>query len=224
MAVRVVLADDQVLVRSGLRRILTTRRGVEIVAEAADGQQAVELTCRHRPDVVVMDVRMPVMDGVAAVRALREAGSGVPVLVLTTYDDDEVLAAALRAGAAGFLTKAAPAEDLLRAVKEVAAGAAWLEPGITARVLADYRERGETPPVPPPRPLVDPLTDREREVLVLMARGASNGEIAERLVVSEGTVKTHIGRIFTKLGARDRAAAIVWAYDTGLVRPSAPAG
>ena len=218
MAVRVVLADDQVLVRSGLRRILTTRRGVEIVAEAPDGQQAVELTCRHRPDVVVMDVRMPVLDGVSAIRALRQAGVDVPVLTLTTYDDDEVLAAALRAGAAGFITKAAPAEDLLRAVKEVAAGAAWLEPSITARVLADFRTR-EQSPVPPVERLVDPLTDREREVLVLMARAASNSEIAERLVVSEGTVKTHIGRIFTKLGARDRAAAIVWAYDVGLVRP-----
>ena len=223
MAVRVVLADDQALVRSGLRRILTTRRGVDIVAEAADGQQAVELACRHRPDVVVMDVRMPVLDGVAAIRALRDAGVDLPVLTLTTYDDDDVLAAALRAGAAGFITKAAPAEDLLRAVKEVASGAAWLEPSITARVLAGYRTRDADPPPAPAQRLVDPLTDREREVLVLMARAASNTEIAERLVVSEGTVKTHIGRIFTKLGARDRAAAIVWAYDVGLVRPSTSA-
>jgi DNA-binding NarL/FixJ family response regulator len=220
--VRVVLADDQALVRSGLRRILTTRRGVDVVAEAADGQQAVEAVRRHAPDVVVMDVRMPVLDGVAAIRALREARIDVPVLTLTTYDDDEVLAAALRAGAAGFVTKAAPAEDLLRAVKEVAAGAAWLEPSITARVLADLRAHRE-PSGPPVQALLDPLTDREREVLVLMARAASNAEIAERLVVSEGTVKTHIGRIFTKLGARDRAAAIVWAYDAGLVRPSADA-
>jgi DNA-binding NarL/FixJ family response regulator len=223
VTVRALLADDQPLVRSGLRRILTARRGVEVVAEAADGAEAVALAAQHLPDVVVMDVRMPVMDGVTAVRALRETGSTVPVLVLTTYDDDEVLAAALRAGAAGFLTKAAPAEDLLRAVKEVAVGAAWLEPGITARVLADYRGRSAEA-APTGRPLVDRLTDREREVLVLMARGASNGEIAERLVVSEGTVKTHVGRIFTKLGARDRAAAIVWAYDSGLVRPGAPAG
>ena len=224
MTVRALLVDDQPLVRSGLRRILTVRRGVEVVAEAADGSQALALVAQHAPDVVVMDVRMPVMDGVTAVAELRRTGSTVPVLVLTTYDDDEVLAAALRAGAAGFLTKAAPAEDLLRAVKEVAAGAAWLEPGITARVLADYRGRRDAAAVPAGPALVDPLTDREREVLVLMARGASNGEIAERLVVSEGTVKTHIGRIFTKLGARDRAAAIVWAYDSGLVRPAAPAG
>ena len=220
MAVRVVLADDQVLVRSGLRRILTTRRGVDIVAEAADGQQAVEAVCRHRPDVVVMDVRMPVLDGVAAIRALRDADVDVPVLTLTTYDDDEVLAAALRAGAAGFITKAAPAEDLLRAVKEVASGASWLEPSITSRVLAEFRTHEQTSAVPPSARLVDPLTEREREVLVLMARAASNGEIAERLAVSEGTVKTHIGRIFAKLGARDRAAAIVWAYDVGLVRPT----
>lgn len=223
MTVRALLADDQPLVRSGLRRILTARRGVEVVGEAADGAQAMALAAEHAPDVVVMDVRMPVMDGVAAVHALRNTGSTVPVLVLTTYDDDEVLAAALRAGATGFITKAAPAEDLLRAVKEVAAGAAWLEPAITARVLADYRDRADAPSARDYPRLVDPLTDREREVLVLMARGASNGEIAERLVVSEGTVKTHIGRIFTKLGARDRAAAIVWAYDTGLVRPSASA-
>jgi DNA-binding NarL/FixJ family response regulator len=215
----VVLADDQPLVRSGLRRILTTRRGVDVVAEAADGEQAVEAAGRHRPDLVVMDVRMPVMDGVAAIGALRARGLDVPVLTLTTYDDDEVLAACLRAGAAGFITKAAPAEDLLRAVKEVAAGAAWLEPSVTARVLAEYRARNQAAAAPRSDPLIDPLTDREREVLVLMARAASNAEIAERLVVSEGTVKTHIGRIFAKLGARDRAAAIVWAYDAGLVLP-----
>jgi DNA-binding NarL/FixJ family response regulator len=210
-------------VRAGLVLILQAAEGIEVVGEAADGAAAVELARELRPDVVVMDVRMPVLDGVAAIRALRDAGVDVPVLTLTTYDDDEVLAAALRAGAAGFITKAAPAEDLLRAVKEVAAGAAWLEPSVTARVLADYRAREQSPLPMQVERLVDPLTDREREVLVLMARAASNAEIAERLAVSEGTVKTHIGRIFTKLGARDRAAAIVWAFDVGLVRPSASA-
>ena len=214
MSLRVVLADDQAMVREGLRRILTPRRGVEVVGEAGDGQAAVRLAVELAPDAVVMDVRMPVLDGVAAIRALRRAGSTAPVLTLTTYDDDEVLAAALRAGAAGFITKAAPAEDLLRAVKEVAAGAAWLEPAVTARVLAAWRA-----PQPSAVPEASGLTDRETEVLALIARGASNAEIAEQLVVSEGTVKTHIGRIFTKLGARDRAAAIVWAYDHGLVRP-----
>jgi DNA-binding NarL/FixJ family response regulator len=216
MTLRVVLADDQAMVREGLRRILVPRRGVEVVGEAGDGQAAVRLALGLAPDAVVMDVRMPLLDGVAAIGALRRAGSSAPVLTLTTYDDDEVLAAALRAGAAGFITKAAPAEDLLRAVKEVASGAAWLEPAVTARVLAAWRAPETTATA---GPAAAGLTERETEVLTLVARGASNAEIAQRLVVSEGTVKTHIGRIFTKLGARDRAAAIVWAYDHGLVRP-----
>jgi DNA-binding NarL/FixJ family response regulator len=208
MTLRVVLADDQAMVREGLRRILVPRRGVEVVGEAGDGQAAVRLALGLAPDVHD--------DGVAAIGALRRAGSSAPVLTLTTYDDDEVLAAALRAGAAGFITKAAPAEDLLRAVKEVASGAAWLEPAVTARVLAAWRAPETTATA---GPAAAGLTERETEVLTLVARGASNAEIAQRLVVSEGTVKTHIGRIFTKLGARDRAAAIVWAYDHGLVRP-----
>lgn len=215
--VRVVAADDQELVRVGLRRILTTRRGVDVVGEAGNGREAVDLVRSLRPDLVLMDVRMPVLDGPGAIAELRRAGDQVPVLVLTTYDDEEVLAAALRAGANGFLLKGSAAEDLLRAVKTVAGGGSWLDPAVTGAVLASYRsappahERAAAPP--------DLLTPREQEVLVLMARGATNSELAERLFLSEGTVKTHIGRIFAKLGVRDRAGAIVWAYDTGVVRP-----
>ena len=215
--VRVVVADDQELVRAGLRRILTTRRGVEIVGEAPDGRAALELVRALQPDLVLMDVRMPVLDGPGAVAELRRAGSRLPVLVLTTYDDEQVLAAALRAGANGFLLKDSAAEDLLRAVRTVAGGGSWLDPAVTGQVLAGYRSAvldGAPAPAAP-----DLLTPREQEVLVLMARGASNAELAERLFLSEGTVKTHIGRIFAKLGVRDRAGAIVWAYDTGVVRP-----
>ena len=215
--VRAVIADDQELVRAGLRRILTTRRGVDVVGEATDGRAAVGLVAALCPDVVVMDVRMPTLDGPGATAELRRRGSDVPVLVLTTYDDEDVLAAALRAGANGFLLKDSAAEDLLRAVKTVAGGGSWLDPAVTGTVLESYRSAAapSEAPVPPP----DLLTPREQEVLVLMARGASNTELAERLFLSEGTVKTHIGRIFTKLGVRDRAGAIVWAYDTGVVRP-----
>lgn len=216
-AVRAVVADDQELVRAGLRRILTTRRGVDIVGEAPDGRAALDLVVALRPDVVVMDVRMPELDGPAATTELRRRGNPVPVLVLTTYDDEAVLAAALRAGANGFLLKDSAAEDLLRAVKTVAGGGSWLDPAVTGAVLATYRSVPE--PAAPPDAQPDLLTPREQEVLVLMARGATNAELAERLFLSEGTVKTHIGHIFTKLGVRDRAGAIVWAYDTGVVRP-----
>ena len=216
-SVRVVVADDQELVRAGLRRILTTRRGVEIVGEAPDGRAALELIRALQPDLVLMDVRMPLLDGPAAIVELRRTGSVLPVLVLTTYDDEQVLAAALRAGANGFLLKDSAAEDLLRAVRTVAAGGSWLDPAVTGQVLAGYRSAA--PEAAAPAVPADLLTPREQEVLVLMARGASNAELAERLFLSEGTVKTHIGRIFTKLGVRDRAGAIVWAYDTGVVRP-----
>lgn len=216
-AVRAVVVDDQELVRAGLRRILTTRRGVDIVGEAADGRAALELVQTLRPDVVVLDVRMPELDGPAALAELRRRGDEVPVLVLTTYDDEAVLAAALRAGANGFLLKDSAAEDLLRAVKAVACGGSWLDPAVTGAVLATYRSAAGA--TAPRTPAPDLLTPREQEVLVLMARGASNAELAERLFLSEGTVKTHIGRIFTKLAVRDRAGAIVWAYDTGVVRP-----
>ena len=214
--IRVLLVDDQELIRAGLRGILRTRFGFEIVGELADGQGVVAAAATLRPDVVVMDVRMPGTDGVAATAQLRAAGDPAPVLVLTTFDDDEILAGALRAGAAGFLLKGVPAEDLQKAVRTVAEGGSWLDPAVTGRVLAAYRD-GPAPTLPAGALAV--LTPREREVLALIGAGLSNGEIADRLTLGDGTVKTHIGRVFAKLQLRDRAAAVVFAFDHGLVRP-----
>jgi DNA-binding NarL/FixJ family response regulator len=214
--IRVLLVDDQELIRAGLRGILRTRFGFEIVGELADGQGVVAAAATLRPDVVVMDVRMPGTDGVAATAQLRAAGDPAPVLVLTTFDDDEILTGALRAGAAGFLLKGVPAEDLQKAVRTVAEGGSWLDPAVTGRVLAAYRE-GPAPTLPDRALAV--LTRREREVLALIGAGLSNGEIAHRLTLGEGTVKTHIGHVFAKLQLRDRAAAVVFAFDHGLVRP-----
>ncbi|WP_310961639.1 response regulator transcription factor [Nocardioides terrisoli] len=213
--VRVLLVDDQELVRSGLRRILRRRDGFEIVAECADGDEVPDAVASHRPDVVVMDLRMRRTDGIEATRALRVQESNPPVLVLTTFDDDELLSGALRAGAAGFLLKDSSADDLARAVRTVAAGGSWLDPAVTARVLSRYRRAHPSPATGP----VEALTDRELEVLRAIGSGWSNQEIAERLVISELTVKSHVGRIFTKLGLRDRAAAIVYAFDHGVVVP-----
>ena len=214
--VRVLLVDDQELVRSGLRRILRRKDGFEIVGECSDGDEVAAAVASSTPDVVVMDLRMRRVDGIEATRRLRAAPESPPVLVLTTFDDDELLSGALRAGAAGFLLKDSPAEDLVRAVHAVAAGQALLDPAVTARVLAAYREGTglATPDVTP-----DELTAREIDVLRLMGRGLSNGEIADELVISEVTVKSHVGRIFTKLDLRDRAAAIVYAFDAGVVSP-----
>jgi DNA-binding NarL/FixJ family response regulator len=212
---RVLLVDDQELIRAGLRGILRSSHGFEIVGELGEGSRVVAQCDRLRPDVVVMDVRMPGVDGVTATRRLREVPSAPPVLVLTTFEDDEVLAGALRAGAAGFLLKGVPAEDLQRAVRTVAAGGSWLDPAVTGRVLATYRH--STASGTDPR-LAD-LTPREREVLALIGSGRSNAEIAELLVLGEGTVKTHIGHVFAKLQLRDRPAAVVFAFDNGLVSP-----
>jgi DNA-binding NarL/FixJ family response regulator len=220
--IRVLLVDDQQLVRTGLARILRPKMGFEVVGECEDGDQVEQAVDELQPDVVVMDVRMRRVDGAEATRRLRARGDDAPpVLVLTTYDDDEVLASALRAGAAGFQLKDAPGEDLLRSVRAVAKGGSWLDPAVTGRVLAAYRARpasgsGDGAATGPP----EELTAREAEVLRLMGRGLSNGEIARTLVVSEVTVKTHVGHIFMKLGLRDRAAAIVYAFDHGLVQPS----
>ncbi len=213
--VKVLLVDDQDLVRSGLRRILRRKDGIVIVGECTDGDEVEEAVATSRPDVVVMDLRMRRVDGIEATRRLRRTPDAPPVLVLTTFDDDELLSGALRAGAAGFLLKDSAAEDLVRAVQTVATGRALLDPAITARVLETYRA------APTERPAVsaDQLTGRELEVLRLMGRGHSNTEIAEELVISEVTVKSHVGRIFTKLDLRDRAAAIVYAFDHGLVTP-----
>jgi DNA-binding NarL/FixJ family response regulator len=216
-AVRVVLVDDQELVRSGLRRILRRRDGFAIVAECADGEGLPAALAEHDADVVVMDLRMKLVDGIEATRRLRAVSDAPPVLVLTTFDDDELLSGALRAGAAGFLLKDSGAEDLMRAVRKVAAGDSWLDPAVTARVLATYRSAAGAPRA---AAAVSALTARERDVLGAIGRGLSNLEIADTLFISELTVKSHIGRIFAKLGLRDRAAAIVYAFDHGLVTPS----
>jgi DNA-binding NarL/FixJ family response regulator len=216
--IRVLLVDDQQLVREGLRRILHTDEGFDVVGECADGDEVVEAVARARPDVVVMDIRMKRVDGVEATRRLRAQPDPPPILVLTTFDDDEVLAGALRAGASGFQLKDARGEDLVRAAHAVAAGDAWLDPAITARVLTVYR----TMPTEPSdgSGVLAQLTARELDVLRAIGRGATNQEIAATLFVSEATVKSHVGHIFTKLGVRDRAAAIVFAFDHRLVTPS----
>jgi DNA-binding NarL/FixJ family response regulator len=216
--VRVLLVDDQELVRSGLRRILRRRDGLVVVGECEDGDEVPAAVAAHRPDVVVMDLRMRRTNGIDATRELRRHPDAPPVLVLTTFDDDELLSGALRAGASGFLLKDSPAEDVVRAALAVASGQASLDPAVTARVLDRYRAAPESTPAPDPD-AAGALTAREREVLELMGRGLSNGEIADTLVISEVTVKSHIGRIFTKLDLRDRAAAIVFAFDRGLVSP-----
>jgi DNA-binding NarL/FixJ family response regulator len=215
MILRVVLVDDQPLVRAGLRVILRRADGFEIAGEAEDGYAALALIPRVRPDVVVMDLRMKGLDGIETIRRLRADPDAPPILALTTFDDDEALSGALRAGAAGFQLKDAPAEELIRAVWVVAGGGACLDPAVTERVLATYRAA----PPRPDSPVLEALTARERDVFGLLGRGSSNEEIAGALVIGEGTVKTHIHRIFEKLGFRDRAAAIVYAFDHGLVRP-----
>lgn len=214
-ALRVLLVDDQELVRSGLRRILRRKDGFAIVAECADGDQVEAEVDAHPTDVIVMDLRMKRVDGIEATRRLRVRPDAPPVLVLTTFDDDELLSGALRAGAAGFLLKDSPAEELIKAVRAVAAGDSWLDPAVTGRVLATYREASSG--AARPSPALDGLTPRELDVLRLIGRGRSNTEIAETLVISEVTVKSHVGHIFAKLELRDRAAAIVFAFDSGLV-------
>ncbi|HLK72144.1 MAG TPA: response regulator transcription factor [Streptosporangiaceae bacterium] len=212
--IRVLLVDDQELVRTGLRGILREAFGFEVAGECADGGEVPAAVAALAPDVVLMDVRMPFVDGVQATRELRRRDDSPPVLALTTFDDEEVLAGMLRAGAAGFVLKGVPAEDLQRAVRAVAEGSAWLDPAVTARVLAIYRS---APPVAAASASLDALTGREREVLALIGRGKTNGEIAAELFVSEGTVKTHVNHVFTKLRLRDRAAAVVFAFDHDLV-------
>jgi DNA-binding NarL/FixJ family response regulator len=210
----VLIVDDQALVRSGLRGILRPETGFTVVGECGDGGEVLAAVVSLRPDVVLMDVRMTFVDGVEATRRLREVVGAPPVLVLTTFHDDEVLVGALRAGAAGFVLKGGPADDLMRAVRVVAEGGCWLDPLITGRVLATYRS---TRARPDPADL-DELTPKEREVLALIGGGLTNTEIADALVISEGTVKTHVNHVFAKLALRDRAAAVVLAHDHDLVR------
>jgi DNA-binding NarL/FixJ family response regulator len=215
--IRVVVADDQALVRGSFRVLIDTTPGMLVVGVAATGAEAVELAIRERPDVVLMDIRMPEMDGIEATRRIREAGPAWPgrVLVLTTFDHDAYIYEALRAGASGFLVKDAPPRDLLAAIRIVAAGDALLAPSVTRRLIAEFARRPE-----PGRPVtteLETLTGREREVLELIARGLSNTEVAARLVVSQATVKTHVGHLLAKLEARDRAQLVIAAYEGGLV-------
>ena len=216
--IRVLLADDQPLLRTGFRMVLGAESDLDIVGEAGDGTEAVDLARRLLPDVVLMDIRMPRLDGVAATRSIVDARLPVRVLILTTFDLDEYVIGALRAGASGFLAKDVPAEDLVSAIRTVAAGDAVVAPPILRRLLDRFAGALPDPNATAPREL-DVLTEREREVLVQVARGLSNAEIAQELSVGETTVKTHVGHLLTKLGLRDRVQAVVFAYETGLVRP-----
>jgi DNA-binding NarL/FixJ family response regulator len=213
--IRVLIADDQALMRTGFRMILDAQDDIEVVGEAIDGADAIRRFEALSPDVVVMDVRMPTMDGIEATRRLSALERPARVLILTTFDLDDYVYEALRAGASGFLLKDRPPEELVAAVRVIAAGEALLAPSVTRRLIEEFARRA--PAVKPAA--LDQLTEREREVLVLMARGLSNAEIARTLFVAETTVKTHVGRVLHKLGLRDRAQAVVLAYESGLVQP-----
>ena len=214
MSLRVVLADDQDLVRAGFRVILGTEPGIEVVGEAGDGLQAVALVASLRPDVVLMDVQMPRMDGLEATRQILSGGAATRVVILTTFDREDYLFEALQAGASGFLLKNASPEDLVESVRVVARGDALLSPEVTRRVIARFSSAEKPTRTRPPE-----LTDREYEVLVELAKGASNAEIAATLFLGETTVKTHVSRVLSKLGLRDRTHAVVFAYERGIVTP-----
>ncbi|WP_030662944.1 response regulator transcription factor [Streptomyces rimosus] len=216
--IRVLLADDQLLVRAGFRALLDAQPGIEIAGEAADGEEALIALREQRPDVVLMDIRMPVLDGLAATRQISEDPrlTDVKVVMLTTFEMDEYVFEAIRAGAAGFLVKDTEPEELVRAVRAVVDGDALLSPGVTRRLIAEFAARSKEPAA---GGTLSALTEREREVMALVGLGMSNEEIARRLVVSPLTAKTHVSRTMTKLGARDRAQLVVLAYESGLVRP-----
>ncbi len=221
MSITVVLADDEQMVRSGLRLILETEPDIQVVGEADNGREAVDLARRLDPAVVLMDVQMPVMNGIEATREIVALGreESSRVLILTTFDLDEYVYEGLRAGASGFMLKRTPAEDLVQGIRVIAAGDGLIAPSVTRRLIETFRQRApEAEAARDPREL-DDLTDREREVLVLVARGLSNHEIAELLFLSEGTVKTHVKRIFAKLDLHDRSQAVILAYEVGLVKP-----
>jgi DNA-binding NarL/FixJ family response regulator len=215
----VLLADDQALVRAGFRALLDSQADIEVLAEAEDGEEALQLARDLKPDVVLMDIRMPGMDGLEATQAIAddEALNGVRVVILTTFDIDEYVFEALRVGVSGFLVKSTEPAELVHAVRVVAAGNALLSPGVTKRLVAEFAMRAKGGPIS--MPALELLTDREREVMTLVAAGLSNDEIAERLVVSPATAKTHVSRAMVKLGARDRAQLVVFAYESGLARP-----
>lgn len=213
--IRVLIADDQAMVRSGLRLILETEDDIVVVAEADNGEEAVRLAGRERPDVVLMDVRMPVMDGLEATRQVTTRHPGTRVIVLTTFDLDDYVYGALRAGASGFLLKDAEGDQLVEAIRVIASGDAIIAPSVTRRLIAEFAERPQAGPVTG----LEELTDRELDVIRLVARGLSNSEIAEDLYVSETTVKTHVSHILSKLQLRDRVQAVVFAYESGLTKP-----
>ena len=221
MSIRIVLVDDQELVRTGFRMVLDAQPDMTVVGEAADGLEAVEFARAHTADVMVMDARMPRLDGVAATRRIRQAGDRPRILMLTTFDLDEYAFAALKAGASGFLLKDVPPEELLFAIRAVHSGDAVVAPSTTRRLLDRFAPMLPAQDGPAAAGLED-LTERERQVLVLVAQGLSNAELARRLFVSEATVKTHVGRILAKLGLRDRVQAVVYAYENGLVRIGRP--
>jgi DNA-binding NarL/FixJ family response regulator len=217
--IRVLVADDQALVRASFRLLVETDPGLQVIGEAATGAEAVEIATREKPDVLLMDIRMPVMDGIEATRQITasEQTAGVRVLILTTFDLDDYVYAALRAGASGFLIKDTPPADLLAAIRVIAAGDALLAPSITRRLIAEFARRPQ--PSQQPVAALAGVTGREREVLALIGRGLSNPEIAQALHVTMATTKTHVSRLLAKLGARDRAQLVIAAYETGLIQP-----
>ena len=218
--IRVLVADDQALVRGSFRLLVDTDPGLQVIGEAATGAEAIEIATRDKPDVLLMDIRMPVMDGIEATRQITASGqtAGVRVLILTTFDLDDYVYAALRAGASGFLLKDTPPADLLTAIRVIAAGDALLAPAVTRRLIAEFTRRPQ--PGQHPVTALDGVTDREREVLTLIGRGLSNAEIAQALHITMATAKTHISRLLAKLGARDRAQLVIVAYETGLIQPA----
>jgi DNA-binding NarL/FixJ family response regulator len=215
--IRVLLADDQALFREGLRTLLSMRSDIEVVGEAANGQEALKLAATLHPAVILMDLRMPLLDGIAATRRLRAGQPECKVIVLTTFDDDEDVFDGLRAGAVGYLLKDAPSEKLAEAIRAAARGESFLQPSVAAKVVAEFTRLADHAP-PRPQPLIEPLSDRELEILGLIASGASNKEIAAQLSITEGTVKNHVTNILGKLGVRDRTQAALKAKDLGLLR------
>jgi DNA-binding NarL/FixJ family response regulator len=221
--IRVILADDQPLIRSGLRVLINDEPDIEVVGEAGTGAEAVRLAAAHRPDVAVMDIRMPEMDGIEATRLITESSDATRVVMLTTFDDDEYVYAALRAGASGFLVKDMALDSILDAVRVAASGDAIIAPSVTRKLIAEFAVRPQPSGAASNRgnkALLGGVTEREREVLTLVGRGLSNGEIAEELFISAATAKAHVARLFTKLGARDRVQLVITAYEAGLVAPS----
>ena len=221
MSIRVLLADDQALVRGGLRKIVDTEPDMQVIAEAADGLDAVDAAARSKPDVAVVDIRMPRLDGIEATRRILAAGTEVRVLILTTFGLDEYVYESLRAGASGFMLKDSPPEQLVEGIRLIASGAALIDPAVTRSVIEEFTRRSPSPPSGEADGSEPDLTAREREVLELLTRGRSNAEIAADLVLTEATVKTHVAHVLMKLGVRDRVQAVIWAYEAGLVTPGA---